>query len=138
VRRRTQRRGISSVEFALSLPLMLVMLSMIADGCIAMLYKHALSRAVRDGARVASSVSEPLPATGNTIEEAASKFTLESLENSGIDLSTVVVSSEWITSGQLARVEVIAGIAYEPILGAWSPFDQVLVQRFTMITVEQP
>ncbi len=135
---RRSRRGVSTIEFAMSLPIVLLMLAMIADGCLAMLHKHALSRAVRDGARVASSVTERIPATGDDIESAAILYTQASLETSGFTTGDVVVTSTWDTSAALARIEVVGGLRYRPLMGRWSPFKQVIVQEFSMITVEQP
>lgn len=115
MRARRDERGIALVEFALILPIMVVLIVGIFDVALAVWQSNTLASAVREGTRYAivhgSSSSDPSgPGDVAAIE------TL--VRSSAIGLSGVTVTSTWPdgTNARGSRVRVAASVPYSPVL----------------------
>ena len=131
------RRGASAVEFALSLPWVLLALVGSVDFAMWLLSHQTVSRAVQDGARVASVILlEDGSSDGAPIEEGAEQATLDALVMQGHNQSSV--DATWAADANgLMWLTVSAAVTYNPLLGDYSPFPRVIRRNFVVMTQEQ-
>lgn len=137
-RRRHARRGAAAMEFGLWFPVILSVLIGVLDGGMAMSRQHVLARAARDGARIGSMTIEPIPATGDLIEKAATDAALRSLEAAGLT-NGIFVEADWQINPDdgLAWITVVVHAEHRSFIGSLSPFHGTHSRSFTMLTQEQ-
>jgi Flp pilus assembly protein TadG len=129
-------RGNAAIEFALLMPLMLLLLAGIVDGSMFLLDRHAAVRAARDGARVAASVVEDPPATGDKIEAAAQLYAEKSL--AAAEVVPLSVSADWTTDADgWSWITLTIVVRHRATFGPYSPFERDIIHSFTMLTQEQ-
>ncbi|MEN0060736.1 MAG: TadE/TadG family type IV pilus assembly protein [Myxococcota bacterium] len=132
------RRGANAIEFALTLPFVLLLLVGSTDFAWWSFSRQAVSRAVQDGAREASRTILPADAkTGAPITDKAEMTTREALDLWGLDSSTATVTATWTPdlSGRM-WLRVHAAVPYQSLFGL--PFVGSQVSRtFVVYTQEQ-
>jgi len=135
---RSDRRGANAVEFALSFPILAVMLAVVVDGGTWLLDQRAVAHAAHAGARVGASTSEPYPATGTLILAAARTAATSSMVNHGFAAEDVIVDARWFQDEQgTSWLEVKVSAEHETIFGDLTPFDRSLSAWFISMTQEQ-
>jgi len=114
---RHARRGASALEFALTLPILLIIVSAIAAYGWFLAQQTQVLQAVGDGARLAATVARDA-ATGP--EDAAVEHTRTVLTGMGIPCSAgedCELEAEITSSGSLDVITVRASIGYSPVTG---------------------
>lgn len=126
------------MEFGLWFPVILSILLAVIDGGMAMAKQHVLARAARDGARIGAMTIEPIPATGDLIEQAAADAAIASLEAAGLTTG-IFVEADWNVDPDdgLAWITVVVHAEHRSIVGSISPFHGTHARTFTMLTQEQ-
>jgi Flp pilus assembly protein TadG len=107
------QRGVSVVEFAIILPLLLILVVGTIDFGRAVLDASTLSYAVREGARYAAVRSDDSedPATAGSVTDVVRK------QASALDVNALNVTVSWIPkSTPGAMVEVVGTFNFNPIL----------------------
>lgn len=129
-------RGNAAIEFALLMPLMLLLLAGIIDGSLFLIDRHAAVRAARDGARVAATVVEDPPVTGAEIEAAAVQYASESL--AAAEVEPMSITADWSTDEEgWSWITITIVVRHRAMFGPYSPFSRDIVHAFTMLTQEQ-
>lgn len=137
---RSMQRGASAIEFALSLPFILVLVFGATDFALWSFTRQAVSRSVQDGAREASTLTLPVDATdGSLIEDTAKDAVVAALDMWGLDGAAANVETEWQTDAAgIVWLTVTATVDYASPFGPRSPFSGVPVRRrFVVFTQEQ-
>jgi Flp pilus assembly protein TadG len=131
--RQRLRRGASAVEFALTLPLLIVMISAIVDLTWFLQQETSLLQGVREGVRVgASTVAENDPLG------TARLHTEDALKSLGIDCAAVDcdITASVDTSGALDLITLAAVVPYEAPFGLL-PSPEDLRASLTMALEDQ-
>ncbi len=137
--RRRRRRGIAAVEFGLTLPVFMLVLSGVVELSNFVSSYHHVQRAARDGARVGSITIEGPNPDGSVIKQAAAQQAMDVLEASGKSCSVpgCVVAVDWFSEQGYMFVSVTVVYPYEPMLGLFGQFANESVAQFTMMTQQQ-
>lgn len=134
----SRRRGTAAMEFALCLPVTMLVFGSVVDGGRVMSVNHSLARAARDGARIGSMVMEPPPATGHTIRAEARAAAERSLLAAGHAPGEYFVTASWDRDADdIAWIRVTVTSDFQPIFRGLSPFQGPVTHEFFMITQEQ-
>ena len=137
-------RGAAAVEFALWLPVLIVLFAGVVDLSRYMSSQQAITRAARDGARygitVVKSPSGTTQATPAEIEAEAETQTLYVLTESGITCSTgcVIDGRVYVTASGLRMLEVSVSRPFTPLMGMIPQIAGNQTSAFTMMTQLQP
>ncbi len=145
-RTRSDRRGASAVEFALSLPILITVLMGVIALSSYISQLHAVTRAARDGARVGSVTLEGIDATGDDIEHAAELQARAVLDSTGYicggdpddtsdDNSDCVVTASWYYDDPFYYVTV--WVSYPLEAGDYPGFPDNVTAQFTMMAQQQ-
>jgi Flp pilus assembly protein TadG len=132
------RRGSATIEFALCLPVLLVVIAGIVDISNFVALTQLTSRAVRDGARIGSTVIEGDAPTGALIEQAALDQVDLLLEEAGYPCGAGCdVTAEWRAIDDVMYVQVRVTYPYEPLVGLSTFLADNAMSEFTMMTQQQ-
>ena len=135
---RRSSRGASAIEFALSLPFLLLIAAAIVDGGTYLIEMNAVTNAAHSGARVGASTSEPYPATGALIVAAARQAVEASMTGAGFAPGDYQVEATWNQDSQgVSWIEVEVVAARRALFPGVSPFDRALQADFRTMTQEQ-
>jgi Flp pilus assembly protein TadG len=127
---------VGSVEFALVLPLALLVLAAIVDGGMYMIEATAANRAARDAARVGAMTLESPPANGDRIEAASASTARASLTAAGLATDATVTTTWYQQDGtSWLRVEVTCD--HRAFFGGVTPFGSQVRRVFRVVTQEQ-
>jgi Flp pilus assembly protein TadG len=133
---RCRRQGAAALEFALILPIILVILSAVADyGWFLAMQTHVV-QAVRDGARVGVTIDRD---SGDDPVVTAADHTSEVLNNLGLPCAAAdgcEISALLETAGTLDTLRVTVRMDYEPPAGI-VPTPAVLQAVFSMAMEDQ-
>jgi hypothetical protein len=132
------RRGVAAVEFALTLPVFLLVLTGVIELSNFISNFHHVQRAARDGARVGSITLEGPNPNGDLIRAAAAEQALFVLEASGKPCEDgCTISTDWYQDGDYMMVEVIVEYPYTPLTWLYGQLAEQSVAQFTMMTQQQ-
>ncbi len=134
------RRGNAAIEFALLLPVVIVMFGSIIDLSLFLTRAHIVQRAARDAARVGSATLEGgTSATGDDIEAAATAQATEALLQAGIPCEDgCTITSEWQDIEGVMVITVNVNYPFYPLTSVLSSALPSNVEaEFTMMTQQQ-
>ena len=132
--RRTGRRGNAAVEFAMTLPLLLLIVSAILDYGWYLSQAANVMHSVREGARYGATLAQDDSPDSGAVDQ-----TEAALRALGIDcggLATCSVNASIGFTGGLNSLEVQAEIAYVPLMGI-VPTPSVVQGSMTMALEDQ-
>jgi len=131
---RRVRRGNAAVEFALTLPLLLAIVSAILDYGWYLTQSGNVMQAVREGARLGATIDQEDGPDSEAIDHATA-----SLRALGVPCDTATacnVEATILTVGGLDAITVTAEISYEPLMGI-VPTPALLQGSMTMALEDQ-
>jgi len=133
-----RRRGVAAVEFALTLPVFLLVVTGVIELSHFISNFHHVQRAARDGARVGSVTLEGVDGDGSLIEAAAAQQALDVLEASRRECGAgcTVISDVFIEDGR-QYISVTVSYPYEPLTWMFGQLADQSVAQFTMMTQQQ-
>ncbi len=135
---RAGRRGAAAVEFALCLPVLVLVVAGVADLSALVSLLQLLSRAARDGARIGSTVIEGDAATGDAIEAAAVEQAELLLSEAGRPCADgCAVTAEWVDIDGVMYVRVRVDYPYAPLVGLGTFLADDASAEFVMMTQQQ-
>ncbi len=134
------RRGATAVEFALTLPVILLLIVGTVDVTRWTSTCHRLARSVHDGARVGTATLTDNPAADpQPILDATQSAVIESATLAGFDPDQIVVDTQWLVDdNDVSWVRVTARVPYDPLVGYATPFQHDVVKQFSFVPKEQP
>lgn len=133
-----RRRGASVVEFALTLPVMLLVVMGIVELSLLMHRVHMVTRAARDACRLGSGVIEGTAPTGDVIEAAAEAQALDILAAQAVDCGGGCdVDATWFENDGWMLLRVDLQVPYEPFSGLLPMLPDSTRGTFTMLTQQQ-
>jgi len=137
MRRKVRTRGGATMEFALWLPILAILVGGVTDlGWYLSRYQD-IARAARDGARVGSTVLEDQTASrGSQIEAAATTQALQVLDDLGLTCGQTdrcTVTARYDDSTGHPAIVVTVTYPFEPLVGMF-PMPHTLAAQFTMMT----
>ncbi|MEM6930576.1 MAG: TadE/TadG family type IV pilus assembly protein, partial [Myxococcota bacterium] len=126
--------------FAVSLPVILLLVIGTVDFTMWTSASHRLARSLHDGARVGTATLTDDPASDpQPILDATEAAVLDSAELAGFDRDNVTVTAEWrVDDEDVSWVRVTGRVPYEPLMPYGTPFQQDVVKEFSFIPKEQP
>ena len=136
----TCRRGAAAVEFALTLPVLLILIAGIVELGMFVSFHHVIGRAVREGARVGSTTIEGDSPTGDIIEAEAIAQTEFVLATLGYPCTgNCDVDAEWhVRADNYRYLTVSVEFPYDSVTGLLAFLDDILAEAsFTMLTQQQ-
>lgn len=138
--RRSSRRGVGALEFAFTLPILLLVMLGIVEMSLLMHRMHVVTRAARDGCRTGAGVFEGPNPTGDLISAAAVEQSLLSLQAAGVDCNAVTcdVDTLWFERDGWWLLRVDVGVSYAPLTGWLDLVPQMTRSDFVMLTRQQP
>lgn len=133
------RRGVAAIEFALTLPFMLLVALGIIELSLLQSRMYLLSRAARDGCRIGSGVIEGPGADGSEIKAAALAHAQQVLDNAGVACGSdgCELSADWYEDEGWMMLRVQVGVPYTPFTGLLPMIPTVTTGQFTMLTQQQ-
>lgn len=139
---RQRRRGVAAIEFALWLPVILLMFGGIVDLSMYVALQHDVVQAARDGARYGSTVTAKADGTVADrpyIIGEATGFATKILNDGGLPCPSAAcqVTGSWLKPHAYWLVNVRVEYAYEPLTGMITMPDSVAYE-FQMMTQLQP
>jgi Flp pilus assembly protein TadG len=102
---KNREKGVAAVEFALILPLLLLILFMIVEFSIALYDKAVVTNASREGARSGIVMGTPRPTAGAIIAT-VNNYCLSNLISFGLSAPSTTVSAACVNPGDLLTVHV--------------------------------
>jgi hypothetical protein len=137
-RRSSLRRGSAAVEFALCLPIFVLIVAGIVDLSSFVSVVQLASRAARDGARIGSTVIEGATPTGDLIEDESIEHVQLLLAEAGSPCGAgCEVLADWVDIDGQMFVRVHVEYPYEPIVGISAFLSDRVTAEFTMMTQQQ-
>ena len=137
---RNRRGGNALLEFALWLPILMVVISGIVDLSMYLSTLQAVSRAARDGARVGSAVIEGSAPTGATIRAEAEDQSIAMLDEMGRTCTAVpecTVTTSWEQISGTSFIRVLVSYPFDPLVGLTTFLPDHASAEFVMMTQEQ-
>jgi len=135
---RRSQKGAALLEFALTLPVLLLLLGMIVDISLYIARSLDIMRAAHEGARIGSITLEGSAPTGTVIRNAANTQALTILTQSGLSCGTgCIISSRWYLLNNLHYLEVNVQYPYTPLIGFTSLLSSKINASFTVLTQQQ-
>ena len=133
-----RKRGAAAVEFALTLPFLLMVVMGIIELSLLMHRAHMVTRVARDACRIGSGVIEGVDPTGDDIEAAAIDHAEFALETLGVDCgSGCEVDAEWYEDDGWMLLRVHVDVPYEPFTGLMPMLPESTHCGFVMLTQQQ-
>lgn len=132
------RRGVAAIEFALTLPFMLLILMGIVELSLLQSRMYVISRAARDGCRIGSGVIEGADADGSQIKAAAVAHAQEVLDNANVNCGAGCdVTAMWYEQAGWMMLKVQVGVPYDPFTGLLPMIPAITRGEFVMLTQQQ-
>lgn len=138
-RRLGHRRGVAAIEFALTLPFMLLVALGIIELSLLQSRMYVISRAARDGCRIGSGVIEGPGADGSEIKAAAVAHAQQVLDNAGISCGSdgCDISATWYEDEGWMMLKLSVGVPYTPFTGLMPMIPTLTTGEFVMLTQQQ-
>lgn len=135
---RARRRGAAALEFALCLPVILLVIGGIVDLSAFVELTQVASRAARDGARIGATVIEGDDPTGEGIEAAAVEQAELLLAEAGRPCGAGCdITADWVAIDGAMYVRVDVRYPYEPWVGLSRFLADHAGAEFVMMTQQQ-
>jgi hypothetical protein len=135
---RGRRAGAAALEFALCLPIILVILGGVADLSQFVSLLQIVSRATRDGARIGSVKIEGATPTGDLIEADSIAHAYLLLAEAGYPCGAdCSVTAQWEALDDAMFVRVRVEYPYEPYVGLTRFLADNATAEFVMLTQQQ-
>lgn len=135
---RKNRRGVAAVEFALTLPVFMLVLAGVIELSAFISQFHIVQRAARDAARVGSITLEGPNPDGEILKQAAVDQAFTVLDAAGRPCGAgCVVAAEWFPDGDHDYISVTVSYEYVPITWAFGNLADQSVAQFTMLTQQR-
>lgn len=133
------RRGVAAIEFALTLPFMLLVTLGIVELSILQTRMYLISRAARDACRIGSGVIEGVDADGSQITAEATAHARDVLTNGGISCGSAGcdIDATWYEADGWMMLRVEVGVPYSPFTGLMPMIPSVTTGQFVMLTQQQ-
>lgn len=133
------RRGVAAIEFALTLPFLLLVIMGIVELSILQTRMYLITRAARDACRIGSGVIEGVDADGTQITAAANLHAQEVLTNGGVTCGSAGcdINSVWYEADGWMMLRVEVGVPYAPFTGLMPMIPDVTRGQFVMLTQQQ-
>jgi hypothetical protein len=126
------------VEFALTLPVMLLVVMGIVELSLLMHRVHQVTRAARDACRLGAGVLEGTDPTGDEIELAAEDQALAILAAQAVDCGGGCdVDATWFENDGWMLLRVDIEVPYDPFSGLLPMLPESTRGSFTMLTQQQ-
>mgnify|MGYP006413645515 CR=1 FL=1 len=140
-RRRAPRRGAALIEFALVLPVIVLVFGAIIELSLFISTYHRVTRVARDAARVGSVVIEGDQGEGDIIEAAALEHAETALAGAGLDCEGgCEVETEWALDGDSGYFFITVDVHY-PYTGITNVMpalaERGINARFAMVSQQQ-
>lgn len=134
-----RRRGAGALEFALTLPVLLIVSFGLAELGMLIHQLQIVSRVTRDGARIGAGVIEGVDATGDLITASAEQATLRGLANAGVDCDVLncTIEAEWFEQNGWMMLEVSTSIPYQTLTLTMPFIPDRVEQDFVVLTQQQ-
>ncbi|MCB9761242.1 MAG: pilus assembly protein [Alphaproteobacteria bacterium] len=132
LRRRQERRGAIAVEFALTMPLLLVLIAAIIDFGWYFNQQMMLLHSVREGARTGATTSQD----GDPLGDAEARVSAALME-AGLDASAATVTASFSGTAPQELITVSATLPFQPIV-TLVPLPVSLNGELTMRMEDQP
>lgn len=137
-RLRLARAGSAAIEFALCLPVIVVVLAGITDVSLYLSAIYNIERACRDAARVGSATVDGTAPIGDDIEAAACAHVVDVLTNVALDPTLATTTANWaLESDGYYYLTVSVEYPFEAPFGIFPSVDDGLEAHFTMMTLTQ-
>lgn len=135
---RATRRGAAALEFALTLPVLILVLGAVVELSLYISHFHQIQRASRDGARVGSITLEGATADGTQITAAAEAQAIDVLESAGLPCeANCKVKAEWVEKDGWMFVEVVVVYPYASFTSILPSLSEDTTATFRMMTQQQ-
>lgn len=133
------RRASAALEFALTLPMILLILVGIVELSMLMHRSHVVSRVARDACRSASMVLEGPDPTGDVIEASAVQHARRALLAGGIDCDVLAcdLRADWARRGDWMMLAVDLDVPYTPLTGLLPGLPRRTHGAFVLLTQQQ-
>ncbi len=136
--RHLSRHGASAVEFALTLPILLLVVMGIVELSLLMHRSYTVTRVARDSCRVGSGVLEGVEPTGDLIETSAEEHATFALEAADIDCGAGCdVEATWYEADGWMMLWVDVDVPYDPFTGMLPMLPDTTHGGFVMLTQQQ-
>jgi Flp pilus assembly protein TadG len=109
--------GAAAVEFALVLPIILLLLFGIIEFGRAWNVRQTLTDAAREGARLAAVGNGVIPQ--GTLEDSVRKIVRAAAERAALDLSKLDITTQGVSGGGGTPTTVNLRYGYTPLFGTW-------------------
>lgn len=136
----TDRRGAAAAEFALSASVLFAVLVGIVEMSLLVSRTYTVTRAARDGCRIAAGVIEGVDPTGDEIEDTAvdqARFVLQTAGIECIEADGCEVEASWAEHDGWMMVTVEIDVPYQPFTELLPMLPHSTHGEFTMVTQQQ-
>jgi Flp pilus assembly protein TadG len=120
--------GAAAVEFALVLPIILLILFGTIEFGRAWNVRQTLTDAAREGARVAA-VNNGLVTPAATLSDSVKKVVTGSAQRAGLDLLRLTIDTVGVGQAAGTPVRINVAYGYKPLFGSWVLNDEMLTIR---------
>jgi Flp pilus assembly protein TadG len=120
--------GAAAVEFALVLPVILLILFGTIEFGRAWNVRQTLTDAAREGARVAA-VNNGLVTPAATLADSVKKVVTGSAQRAGLDLLQLTIDPVGVGQAAGTPVRINVAYGYKPLFGSWVLTDEMLTIR---------
>ena len=128
----------AALEFALTMPILLLVLVGIVELSLLMHRVNVVSRVARDASRVGSMVIEGMNPTGDQTEAAAIAHARFALQAAGVDCTGgCEVQAEWFELEEWHLLRVAIDAPYDPVMGAFPLVPDSVHGAFVSMTQQQ-
>ena len=135
---RSRRHGSAAVEFALTLPVLLLVVIGVIELSLLMHRSYATTRVARDACRIGSGVLEGVDPTGEFIELAAEDHATFALEAAGIDCGAGCdIDATWYESEGWMLLRVDVDVPYQSFTRLLPMLPDTTHGGFVMLTQQQ-
>ena len=134
-----RRRGVGALEFALTMPSLLLVILGIVELSLLMHRHDVVTRCARRAARMASGVLEGVEPTGDEVEEAAVDHATFALDAAGVSCGAgCMVDAEWFEDDEgWWMVAVDVEVPYQPFTQLFPILPDATRGHFVMLTQQQ-
>lgn len=133
------RRGVAALEFALTVPFLLMVVLGVTELSMLIHRTHLMSRAALDACRTGASIIEGLDPTGDEIEAVALGEARFALQAGGVECADgCVITADWHNvRDEWMMLTVTVDVPYDGVTGFLPMIPHTTHGEFTMITQQQ-
>lgn len=132
------RRGASAIEFAVSLPVVVIVAAGITDLSLYLSAVHNIERACRDAARVGAATIDGTEPMGDDIEAAALEHVRTVLTAVNLDPALATATANWRQEPDgYCYLTVNVDYPFDAPVGLFPSVNDGVQANFTMMTLQQ-